>query len=87
MRLGCWTSTSCPRSVIAGTQKQRRQLVEVLDRLEAQGDIRYGLHVCGESVMSCYVRDRSNDHIHFIDGIGGGYTQAATVLKKKLVSA
>ncbi len=43
-----------------------------------------GLHICRESVMSCYVRDRSDDHIHFIDGIGGGYTQAATVLKKNL---
>ena len=37
-----------------------------------------------ESVMYCYVRDRSHDHIHFIDGIGGGYTLAATVLKRKL---
>jgi len=74
-------------TVIAGTLKQRRQLVEVLDRMEGDGDIHYGLHVCGESVMSCYVRDRSNDHIHFIDGIGGGYTQAATVLKRKLVRA
>jgi hypothetical protein len=34
--------------------------------------------------MSCYVRDRRDEHIHFIDGIGGGYTMAATVLKKKL---
>lgn len=71
-------------TVIAGTTKKRIRLVEALDGLEAVGQIRYGLHVCGESVMSCYVRDRSQDHIHFIDGIGGGYTQAATVLKAKL---
>ena len=71
-------------TVIAGTTRQRLQLVEALDRKEAAGSIRYGLHVCGASVMSCYVRDRRDDHIHFIDGIGGGYTRAATVLKAKL---
>ncbi len=71
-------------TIIAGTARQRGQLVKALDRMETDGEIRYGLHVCAESVMSCYVRDRSNDHIHFIDGIGGGYTLAATVLKRKL---
>lgn len=71
-------------TVIAGTTRKRARLVESLDALEAAGRIHYGLHVCAESVMSCYVRDRSRDHIHFIDGIGGGYTQAATVLKAKL---
>lgn len=74
-------------TVIAGTAGQRRRLVEILDRMEAQGRIHYGLHVCAESVMSCYVRDRFNDHVHFIDGLGGGYTLAATVLKKKLAQA
>jgi hypothetical protein len=71
-------------TIIAGTAKQRRQLVESLDQMESAGDIHYGLHACAESVMSCYVRDRRDEHIHFIDGIGGGYTMAATVLKKKL---
>ncbi len=71
-------------TVIAGTTRQRLRLVEALDRMEAAGSIHYGLHVCGASVMSCYVRDRKDDHIHFIDGIGGGYTLASTVLKEKL---
>jgi len=74
-------------TVIAGTARQRAQLVDALRRMEAGGDIHYGIHVCAESVMSCYVRDRANDHIHFIDGIGGGYTLAATVLKQKLARA
>lgn len=71
-------------TIVAGTAKQRRQLVESLDQMESAGEIHYGLHACAESVMSCYVRDRRDEHIHFIDGIGGGYTMAATVLKKKL---
>ena len=71
-------------TIIAGTTDQRRRLVTELDRMESAGDICYGLHVCEESVMCCYVRDRQNDHVHFIDGLGGGYTLAATVLKRKL---
>lgn len=74
-------------TVIAGTAAQRARLVSALEGMEARGEIRYGLHICAESVMSCYVRDRRNEHIHFIDGIGGGYTLAATVLKKKLARA
>jgi len=34
--------------------------------------------------MSCYVRDRKDQHVHFVDGSGGGYTQAAGMLKKKI---
>ena len=44
----------------------------------------FGLHVSNESVMSCYVRDRRDQHIHFVDGAEGGYTLASIVLKKKL---
>lgn len=71
-------------TIVAGTEAQRRRLVAELDRIEAADEIRYGLHACSESVMCCYVRDRQNDHVHFIDGLGGGYTLAATVLKRKL---
>ncbi len=73
-------------TVIAGTRSQREKLVALLDAMEQAGGIRYGTHICSSSVMSCYVRDRRNDHIHFVDGIGGGYTRAATVLKAKLAA-
>ena len=71
-------------TVIAGTRGQRERLAAALDAMEAAGSLHYGMHVCSSSVMSCYVRDRRNDHIHFVDGIGGGYTRAATMLKAKL---
>ncbi len=71
-------------TVISGTTKQREQLQEALDELEQNGEINYGLHVSTESVMSCYVRNMNEDHIHFVDGAGGGYTKAAGVLKKKI---
>lgn len=71
-------------TVITGTAAQRASLQELLDGMEAAGEIVYGLHVSGASIMSCYVRNLHDDHIHFVDGSGGGYTQAARMLKSKL---
>ncbi|MEL6969511.1 MAG: DUF3095 family protein, partial [Bacteroidota bacterium] len=71
-------------TIISGTSAQREALAEQLDKLEQAGQIIYGLHVTQESIMSCYVRDRENQHIHFVDGADGGYTRAAVQLKQKL---
>jgi hypothetical protein len=71
-------------TVISGTPQQRKLLSSYLDHLEEKGKIKYGLHVSEQSVMSCYVRDmKKGDHIHFVDGAGGGYTKAANQLKNK----
>ncbi|UPK72215.1 DUF3095 domain-containing protein [Chitinophaga filiformis] len=70
-------------TVIAGTAQQRQSLEEKLNRLEQAGEIFYACYVSKESVMSCYVRDMKDGHIHFVDGAGGGYTNAAGVLKLK----
>lgn len=70
-------------TVIAGTAKQRSRLEQELMRMEQAGLIAYGLFTSNESVMSCYVRDRKNKHIHFVDGADGGYTMAAAMLKQK----
>jgi hypothetical protein len=71
-------------TVISGTPEQRSQLEEVLDEIEKAGEVYYGLFVSSESVMSCYVRNLKDEHVHFVDGAEGGYTNAATVVKKKL---
>lgn len=71
-------------TVITGTEEQRLRLQEALNALEEAGEIKYALYVSKESVMSCYVRDLKDDHIHFVDGGEGGYTKAAGVLKLKL---
>ncbi len=71
-------------TVITGTPQQRKSLTSYLNHLEEKGKIKYGLHVSKQSVMSCYVRDmKKDDHIHFVDGAGGGYTKAANQLKNK----
>ena len=71
-------------TVITGTAQQRLLLQDALNALEEAGEIRYALYVSNESVMSCYVRDLKDDHIHFVDGAEGGYTKAAGVLKLKM---
>ncbi len=72
-------------TVITGSTVQREKLQYILNKLENEEQILYGLHVSNESVMSCYVKDMTNHHIHFVDGADGGYTKAAGVLKKKLL--
>jgi hypothetical protein len=71
-------------TVITGTIAQRTALQKLLDKMEADGEIIYGYHISSASIMSCYVRNLEDDHIHFVDGSDGGYTKAAKVLKDKL---
>lgn len=70
-------------TVISGTQQQRLLLEDALNTLEQAGEIKYAFYVSKESIMSCYVRDMKDDHIHFVDGAEGGYTKAAGILKLK----
>ena len=73
-------------TLICGDEHKRLKLVATLDQLEKEGEIKYGLFISIDSVMSCYVRDLKDDHIHFVDGAGGGYTQASKMLKGKMKS-
>ncbi len=73
-------------TVISGTSIQRELLENALNELEIKNEIIYGLFVSKESVMSCYVRNMGNNHVHFVDGSDGGYTKAAGVLKTKITS-
>ncbi|QEM11787.1 DUF3095 domain-containing protein [Mucilaginibacter rubeus] len=71
-------------TVISGTSAQRKKLQDILVQLENEGELYFGFHVSRESVMSCYVRDLEDGHIHFVDGAEGGYTKAAGFIKRKL---
>jgi len=56
-----------------------------LDEREGRGELRYGLQVSSEAVMTCLVGDpMANRHVHFMDGGSGGYTMAAKRLKAAL---
>lgn len=71
-------------TVISGSQDQIDSLIKHLDEMEFNKKINYGIHVTHASVMSCYVEDRKDNHIHFVDGTDGGYTSAAKIFKTKL---
>ena len=46
---------------------------------------RFGLHRQGAAMMTCFTPSPTrSDHVHFIDGAGGGYATAALALKAKL---
>ncbi|MGB5983483.1 MAG: DUF3095 family protein [Nonlabens sp.] len=70
-------------TVMEGSSTQIEMLGNYLDLLEKEGKIKYGMHATYASVMSCYVQDRGNNHIHFVDGTEGGYTSAAIIYKAK----
>lgn len=70
-------------TVMEGSASQIEMLGNYLDLLEKEGKIRYGMHATYASVMSCYVQDRVDNHIHFVDGTEGGYTSAAIIYKAK----
>jgi len=70
-------------TVLEGSTSKIEALREYLDIAEHDGKLSYGIHVTYASVMSCYVQDRKDKHIHFVDGTEGGYTSAALMLKRK----
>jgi hypothetical protein len=74
-------------TVISGTAQQRELLETALNKIENEGEILYGLYVSKESVMSCYVRNMNDRHVHFVDGAEGGYTKAAGVIKRKIIAS
>jgi len=71
-------------TVMVGKVSKIKALETYLIEKEKKGDLLFGIHVTHASVMSCYVQDRKENHIHFVDATEGGYTTAALDLKKKL---
>jgi hypothetical protein len=63
---------------------KRIQLLSFLTEQEKNGSLIYGHHISKESVMTCYIENRNDKHIHFVDGADGGYTEAAKEIKMKL---
>lgn len=63
----------------------RRTVDAITRRLEVaakEGVAEYGLHTQTEALMTCIVPSAlRDDHLHFLDGAGGGYAEAARHLK------
>ncbi len=71
-------------TIISGTKENRIQFLKYLEQEEKKGLLYFGHHVSKESIMTCYIQNRNNKHIHFVDGSDGGYTEASRELKPKL---
>jgi len=75
------------RLIIDIDDNQLERLRSYLDERHRAGELFYGLHTQDSALMTCLVGDFESNHVHFVDGAGGGYTMAAVQLKKQLAAA
>ena len=55
-----------------------------LEKEYGEGRLIYGIHRADAALMTCLVFDlEQGEHVHFIDGSGGGFALAATGFKKR----
>jgi Protein of unknown function (DUF3095) len=70
------------RMTLALSEDERSHLLGYLEELRRLKKIRYGLCVQDQAVITCYVPSVMEDnHIHFLDGAGGGYAGAASAMQ------
>jgi Protein of unknown function (DUF3095) len=63
-------------------------LTSLLESARREGTAFFGLHSQARALMTCIVPSPlMRDHLHFIDGAGGGYAKAAESLKLQMRSA
>ena len=74
------------RVVISGSKSQRQEFEAFLNKQFKDGRLAYGMHLSDAAMITCMVFQYHRDHIHFVDGSGGGYVSAARQLKKRLQS-
>ncbi|RUL95754.1 DUF3095 family protein [Rhizobium chutanense] len=66
------------RLTLDGTADEIDRVEAILVAARARGEIDFGLHRQSHALMTCLVPSgRPNSHLHFLDGMGGGYAKAA----------
>ncbi len=64
------------------TREQIDTVEAMLVAAKARGEINFGLHRQSHALMTCLVPSgRPDSHLHFLDGMGGGYAKAAEMLE------
>jgi hypothetical protein len=64
------------------TPEQIDRVEAILVPARARGEINFGLHRQSHALMTCLVpSDRPDSHLHFLDGMGGGYARAAEMME------
>jgi hypothetical protein len=75
------------RMTVDCTPKTADELAARLDKAEKDRIIDYGLHRQESALITCLVPSvLQDDHLHFLDGAGGGYALAAEGLKARLAA-
>ena len=73
------------RMVVDCEPGQVQRLRDLLDGLYQSGRIFYGLHEAKDTLITCYVKGTdAGQHIHFVEGGGGGYAMAAKQMKSQM---
>ncbi|MBD2464326.1 DUF3095 domain-containing protein [Oscillatoria sp. FACHB-1407] len=73
------------RLVISGSVSQRATLLHYLNEEYTRGSLVYGFHISDRLLMTCLVFERNGRQVHFIDGAGGGFAEAAKALKERML--
>ena len=69
------------KMTLDSTPEVQSALRGLLEEARDRGLIQFGWHEQEEALMTCIVPSAlRDDHVHFIDGASGGYTQAAKSL-------
>ncbi len=72
------------RMVLDVSPAQKDAIVAFLEEEHRAGQLVFGVHAATSALMTCAVRRRRGDHVHFVDGSDGGYALAAKQLKAQL---
>lgn len=72
------------RVILDGTHQQSVKLLEYLNLCFENGDLFYGVSMSSSVMMTCLVFERTEKHLHFVDGMAGGYTMAAKAMKEQI---
>lgn len=60
----------------------------ILVAAKARGEVNFGLHRQSHALMTCLVPSgRPESHLHFLDGMDGGYAKAAEMMQAKELAA
>lgn len=65
------------------TPRAAAHVQRILDAAARRGVVRYGLHLQDQALITCIVPSALKaEHMHFLDGAGGGYASAAKALQR-----
>lgn len=70
------------RLTLDSTLEQIETVEAMLVAAKSRGEINFGLHRQSHALMTCFVPSgRPDSHLHFLDGMGGGYAKAAEMME------